>query len=89
MIYLPTIPLLNIIIIFLCFTYKNPPFMYNYKTIFPASIEIEKNSQSIINEYKTYIKNNNPECIRKNNPGFKLENNSINDNCWRAIYLKK
>jgi hypothetical protein len=89
MIYLPTFPLLNIITIFLHFFYKNPPFITNYNNIFPSSVKIEKNSQIIINEYKTYIKNYKPECIRKNNPGFIIEINSIKNNCWRVIYLKR
>ena len=89
MIYLPTLPLLNIISLFLCMIYKNPPFINNYHYIFPASIEIEKNSSNIITEFKKYNKNNKSECIRKSNPGFKIENNSIEDNCWRALYLKK
>ena len=89
MIYLPTLPLINIITIILSFTYKNTPFVYNYNTIFPASIEIENNSNIIISEFKKYNKKYKPDCIRKTNPGFKIENNSIEDNCWRALYLKK
>jgi len=89
MIYLPTFPLLNFIKLFLCLIYKNPPFITNYHNIFPASIEIENNSKNIINEFKNFTKNNKAECIKKKNPGFKIENSSIKDNCWRAIYLKK
>jgi beta-hydroxylase len=89
MIYLPTIPLINIITIFLCLNYKNPPFINNYYNVFPSSIQIEKKSKIINNEFKNYIKNNKPDCIRKTNPGFKIENNSNNNNCWRALYLKK
>jgi beta-hydroxylase len=89
MIYLPIFPLLLILNLFLYFIFKNPPFIQNYHSVFPASIEIENNSNTVISEYKRYIENNKPECIRKNNPGFKIENNSINDNCWRIIYLKK
>jgi beta-hydroxylase len=69
--------------------YNNPPFVSNYNNIFPSSVEIEKNSSIIISEFKNYTKNNKPECIRKTNPGFKIENNSNEDNCWRAVYLKK
>jgi beta-hydroxylase len=69
--------------------YKNPPFLKNYHDIFPSSVEIENNSSVIISEFKRYNKENKPECIRKNNPGFKIENGSDNDNCWRALYLKK
>jgi beta-hydroxylase len=89
MIYLPTLPIINIITICLCLIYNNPPFVSNYNNIFPSSVEIEKNSSIIISEFKNYTKNNKPECIRKTNPGFKIENNSNEDNCWRAVYLKK
>ena len=89
MIYLPTLPILNIITLYLCLIYKNPPFITNYHNIFPSSIEIENNSKNIIREFKNYTKNNKAECIKKSNPGFKIENSSIEDNCWRALYLKK
>lgn len=89
MIYLPTLPILNIITLYLCLIYKNPPFVTNYHNIFPSSIEIENNSKNIIREFKNYTKNNKAECIKKSNPGFKIENSSIEDNCWRALYLKK
>jgi beta-hydroxylase len=89
MIYLPTLPIINIINMLLCLVYKNPPFINNYHNIFPSSIQIEQNSSIVINELKSYLKNNKPECIRKSNPGFKIENNSIESNCWRALYLKK
>jgi len=52
-------------------------------------VEIEKNSTIIINEFKNYSKNNKPECIRKSNPAFTIERNINDDNCWRALYLKK
>ena len=86
MIYLPIFPLLNIITIFLYFFYKNPPFITNYNNIFPSSVKIEKNSQIIINEYKTYIKNNKAECNRFT--GW-IKINNIKNNCWRVIYLKR
>jgi beta-hydroxylase len=89
MIYLPTYPLINIINFFLCVIYKNPPFIHEYHDIFPSSIKLENNATIIINEFENYIKNNKPDCIRKTNPGFKIENNSIDNNCWRALYLKK
>jgi beta-hydroxylase len=69
--------------------YNNPPFIHNYHKIFPSSVEIENNANVIINEFKSYVKNNKPECIRNSNPGFRIENNSTDDNCWRALYLKK
>lgn len=92
MIYVPTLPLVNIITLILCSIYKNPPFITNYSTIFPSSIQIEKKSKTIIDEFKNYTKHHKPDCIRKSNPGFKIENvknESVEDNCWRALYLKK
>lgn len=89
MIYLPTLPLINMISMCLSFLYRNPPIIHNYHDIFPASIKMEKHSKIIINEFKTYTKNKKPECIRNNNPGFIIENNVTEDNCWRAIYLKR
>lgn len=89
MIYLPIYPLINIITIILYLFCENTPFIYNYHNIFLPSIEIEKNADKIIFEYKNFIQNNKPECIRKSNPGFKIEYNEIKDNCWRSIYLKK
>ena len=89
MIYLPTLPLLNLITIFLMCIYKNPPFIYDYKKVFPASENIETHSDEIINEYRTFVEKNKPECIRKSNPGFIIENTNSDDNCWRIIYLKK
>jgi hypothetical protein len=87
MIYLPTLPFIIIINLILSSIYKNPPFIYDYHELFPASIEIENNADKIIHEFKSY--KNRPECIRKTNPGYKIEINSSKDNCWRAIYLKK
>jgi beta-hydroxylase len=88
-IYLPTLPLLNIITLLLCFIYKNTPFINNYHYIFHSSIEIENQSEIIISEFNNYNKNNKSECVRKSNPGFKIEINSVEDYCWRALYLKK
>ena len=89
MIYLPTMPLINIITIMLCNIYKNPPFIHKYYDIFPSSIKIEKNSSIIINEFKKYYKHKKTYCLRKTNPAFKIENTNDKDNCWRALYLKK
>jgi len=88
-IYIPTLPLLTLITIYLSLCYKNTPFITNYYQIFKPSIQIEKNSKIIIREFKNYINNKKPKCIRNNNPGFKIENNSDDNNCWRALYLKK
>ena len=73
----------------MCCIFKNPPFIYNYHNIFPPSIEIEKKTNVIIKEFKNYTKLNTPDCLRKTNPGFKIENNSDDNNCWRALHLKK
>lgn len=89
MIYLPIFPILNIITIFLSIIYKNPPFIINYYDIFPEAINIEKSSNKIINEFNNYFTSNNVECLRKTNPGFKIENTNDDNNCWRALYLKK
>jgi len=89
MIYLPTIILLNILTLFLSLFFKNPPFIHDYHSIFPASIPIEQNSHTIINEFLRYTKEHTPSCIRESTPGFKIENNSTENNCWRALYLKK
>jgi hypothetical protein len=61
-------------ILFLVF--NNPPFINNYHNIFPPSIELENNSSIIIDEYKKYDKLKTPDCIRKTNPGFRIEINS-------------
>jgi len=89
MIFSPLMPLLNIITIILSAIYENPPFIKEYHTVFPASIEIEKNAQGIIDEYREYMKKNGAECIRKTNPGFIIENTTKEDSCWRGIYLKR
>jgi beta-hydroxylase len=81
---MPLITLLNII---LECVYKNPPFIHDYHSFFPASVEIEKHADEIIHEFKNY--KNRPECIRKTNPAYKIEANITSENCWRAIYLKK
>ena len=88
MIYIPMYPLLKIINIVLSIVYTNPPFIHDYQKIFPPSIQIEENSTIIINEFNNYIITHKPDCIRKNNPGFGIENNITEDNCWRSIYLK-
>lgn len=88
-IYLPTLPLINIITLLLSIVYNNPPFIQNYHTIFPSAVKIEENSDIIIKEYKNYVKNNKPDCLKASNPGLKIESNRIENNCWRALYLKK
>lgn len=89
MLYFPTVPILSVINLILYFTSKNPPFIHNYQNAFPASIQLEDNSKTVIEEFLKYTKNNKPDCLRSTNPGFKIEVNSTKDNCWRAIHLKK
>lgn len=90
LIYLPVFPISTIINLFLFLFYNNPPFIHNYHDVFPQSIEIEKKSNTIINEYNEYMKADNKiDCIKNSNPGFGLENTSNEKNCWKAIYLKK
>jgi len=85
----PVFPLLNVISLILSPLYKNGPFIKDYYTIFPASIKIDKNADIITKEFEEYTKEHQPECIRKTNPGFKIEITKDSSNCWRALYLKK
>ncbi len=89
MIYIPVFPIMNLINLVLFSVYNNPPFIHIYDKIFPASIEIEKNSNTIIDEFKKFAQKNKADCLRKTNPGFTIENNSNDENCWRALFLKK
>ena len=89
LIYIPTMPLLAAITAVLSIYFKNPPFIHNYHNIFPSSTNIERSADTIINEFNAYLINNEIDCIRKTNPGFKIENTMSNANCWRALYLKK
>ena len=88
-IYVPTLPLVNLITIFLSLCYQNSPFIKKYENVFPQSKRIENSSSTIINEFKEYIKNNKIDCIRKTNPGFKIEKTNDKNSCWRALYLKQ
>jgi len=89
MIYIPVMPITNIINIIMMFSYKTPPFLYHYHDLFPASIAIEQNATTIIDEFKKYTDVYHPDCIRKTNPSFKIEITEKEENCWRALYLKK
>jgi aspartyl/asparaginyl beta-hydroxylase (cupin superfamily) len=90
MIFFPTIPILHFINLFLCLFYSNPPFIKEYHELFPNLIDIEKNVDSVINEYNEYISVFNPEPIRHTNPAFRIEKKLTDtDNSWRTIYLKK
>jgi hypothetical protein len=89
LIYLPILPILLLFNVILSFTYENPPFLQNHHSIFPESIALEKNAETIIGEYTSYVQTHKPECIRKTNPGFKIENTEDETKCWRSVYLKK
>ena len=89
LIYLPVWPILVIMNYILSLFYRNPPFIHDYHTIFPASLKIEKNAGAIIDEFLSYTKEHTPSCLRETNHGFKIETNSTPENCWRAIHLKK
>jgi len=89
MIYVPTLPITNIINLLLCIFFKNSPFIDDYHTIFPASVSIENHATTIIDEFKKYTSIYKPECIRSTNPGFKIELTDNEEHCWRGLYLKK
>jgi beta-hydroxylase len=89
MVYFPLYPILNIITIILNFVYKNPPFIKNYYDIFPQAYNIEKNSNTIINEFNEYYSKYEIIPIKKTNPGFIIENSSKEENAWRGLFLKK
>ena len=89
MIYLPTIPLLNLITIILSIFYQNPPFIQDYYSVFPGADPIEKHADIIIEEYKKFSSEHQPSCIRSSNPGFTIETTKDETKCWRSIYLKK
>lgn len=68
--------------------YRNPPFIHEYKSLFPASVSLEFHVNDIRREYDVYNANYTVDCIHKNNPGFVIQV-SKDQNCWRALYLKK
>jgi len=88
-IYLPLYPILNIITIILIFVYKNSPFIKNYHDIFPQAYNIEKKSNTIINEFKEYYSKYEIMPIKNTNPGFTIEDSHKEENAWRGIFLKK
>jgi aspartyl/asparaginyl beta-hydroxylase (cupin superfamily) len=89
MIYVATMPLLNIITLLLSLVYDTPPFIHDYHTIFPAAVQIEKKSDTIMEEFHRYVSQHTPSCIRETNPGYKIEITHNKDHCWRALHLKK
>jgi beta-hydroxylase len=89
LIYTPTLPITNIINMIMFMFFKNPPFIHDYHTEFPSSVAIENHATTIIDEFKQYTSVYKPECIRKTNPSFKIEVSDKEENCWRALYLKK
>ena len=89
LIYIPTIPITNIINLIMNISYKNPPFIQDYHTEFPASVAIENQAITIIDEFKQYTSVYKPDCLRKTNPAFKVEVSEKEENCWRALHIKK
>ena len=89
LIYIPTLPITNIINLIMSISYNNPPFIHDYHTEFPASVAIEKHAATIIDEFKQYTSIYKPDCLRKTNPAFKVEVSEKEENCWRALHLKK
>ena len=89
MIYLPGYPLLNLISFFMSSVYTNPSFLHDYHKLFPSSVEIERRADQIVREFNKYNAKTKTECVRKTNPGFKIETTVDDENCWRGVYLKK
>ena len=92
-IVIPGLPILSLINVILEFTVKNPPFIHDYRDIFPAAKQIEESYDNILREYKAYEKSHRKkiDCIKENNPGFRIEKklNPNDANCWRSVYLKR
>jgi Aspartyl/Asparaginyl beta-hydroxylase len=89
LIYIPVLPITNILNLIMMLFFKNPPFIHDYHSEFPASTTIENHATTIIDEFKKYTDVYHPDCIRKTNPSFKIEVSDKEENCWRALYLKK
>jgi len=88
-IIIPMFPLLSVINNILNIFIKNPPFIYDRPSVFPASLEIEKNYKNIRSEYENYEKNNEKiGCLYNINPSLHFEKTESKDNCWRTLHLK-
>jgi len=81
-------PILAIYNLTLLIYYNNGPFIKNINEVFPENIEFENNYYSKYkNELDTiYNLYSNVDCIKKNNPLFKI--GDVKEKCWRAIYIK-
>jgi beta-hydroxylase len=87
----PCFPILILINLYLRLRCRNPPFIYNYSKVFPPGKKLESSYSKIVSEFLAY-ETSQPviNCIKKNNPGFRIEKKLSNDeNCWRSLYLKK
>lgn len=79
---------MNLVTLFLCCFYKNPPFIKEYYDEFPAAKTVEFGADKIIDEYNYFIKHYDAGCVNKSNPGFKIETRT-GAGCWRSIYIKR
>jgi len=90
LIYIFAFPVITVINIILELSIDNPPYINDINSAFPVGNNLEKSYNIIKNEYLEYDKLYKADCIRKNNPGLgAIEKSKKDDNCWRAIYLKK
>ena len=89
LIYIPTLPITNIINLIMHVFFRNPPFIRDHHSEFPASVAIENHAITIIDEFNKYTSVYKPDCLRKTNPAFKVEVSEKEENCWRALHLKK
>lgn len=90
LIYILAFPIITLINIILICNINNPPFITNISNNFPDNDKLEMSYLDIKNEYNNYDKLYQIECIRKSNPGLgPIEKSKKDDNCWRAVYLKK
>lgn len=89
MLVLPIMPISNVITFILSLYYDNPPFIRDYKNVFPSSTKIEDSYQIIKSEYENFTSEYKADCIRKSNPAFTIENTSDDKHCWRGLYLKR
>lgn len=88
-IYIFIFPILNLINLYLELVLDNPPFIKNKYKEFPKSKELESNYINILKEFKKFEKKYIINCLKTQNPGFKIEYSTNKNNCWRGLYLKK
>jgi beta-hydroxylase len=81
-------PILSIYNLIYLMYFNNEPFIKNINEVFPENIEFEeKYFTKYKNELnKLYYKFANVDCIKKNNPLFRIGKDK--EKCWRAIYIK-